>query len=876
MRRTATILLALTAHSALLAKEPVRISLAESPVAGLRERVETHLAQEYDCVVISRSQPVATALEQSITQMKAIHDAAQPPEKMQAADACAWVSAWDEFLLINRLTPTDGVRELTVSVTDLSSGATNTADFTREKVPERSDYERTLAVRVAAALHLATAAPRGAAADKAVTLAVLPLVHHEERTLYTTHNPSDKVYLHMEAALQACLPPGASLLSRDCILAVLAEHKLTGFSEDDGAALRSVAHLLPAQALVCGTVTRRLSNPTELRLDLHLVEPRSGVLLAVWEGRCAAAAGLNDLASAGVTALIATPWKRFTQGDSTAARRLREAQFMLSHKCCSAAWGLAKDQPELFNPLLKGLLRQAGEYGVWMKPAPENPDSFRNRTLRETTLMLDDLLQGRTLLTNADGDDDAVLWPDLIRAETRYWLGEYVEAERLCRSHVGEHPDSLRSRAEMVLAWSLFKQKRFEESKVLLKRVEQQEGLMWGWPGLGGAYVGYWANSLSLALAEQSGDVSEAYSRVKEKMRKAQSFSGPDMKVYLQAVERQEGAEGAIRDLTSLLVYNPAWQYDDTLLAMKKSDLSAQCCFSDLAPAYAVRGRCYELAGNKQKALDDYALFLKVAWYYGYHPQRFIGNEETKSYQMPYATAALEAAKRLEAEGLKPKDDWKSMAETRTVPQDAALYVVPVGICDKTMLDRFIRQTTGFIGGRVEVLPPVDIASLKVTADKHGTTGYDGRLLADVVLRQIEVPDDAIQLVLATSEIVLIRGGDRRFSRTYDGGNTLLLSLRDPMAREAALLCLHYRYTPKRDQGWRMDMPEVLWFLHNTTRCTSPCIFAGDLRISSGEAKGICPSCQEAYWKVDFDDLKRQTVTALKKQGVKIVPVKRP
>ena len=66
MRRTATILLVLSAYSSLSAKEPIRISLAESPVAGLRERVETHLAQEYDCVLISRSRPVATALEQSI------------------------------------------------------------------------------------------------------------------------------------------------------------------------------------------------------------------------------------------------------------------------------------------------------------------------------------------------------------------------------------------------------------------------------------------------------------------------------------------------------------------------------------------------------------------------------------------------------------------------------------------------------------------------------------------------------------------------------------------------------------------------------------------------------------------------------------------
>ena len=137
MRRTATILLALTAHIVLFAKKPVRISLAESPVAGLRERVETHLTQEYDCIVISRSRPVAAAREQSVEQMKAICDAVQPTDRVLAADVCAWVSAWNEFLFINRQAPADGVRELSFAVTDLLSSDTNAAPLHLEKVPVR-------------------------------------------------------------------------------------------------------------------------------------------------------------------------------------------------------------------------------------------------------------------------------------------------------------------------------------------------------------------------------------------------------------------------------------------------------------------------------------------------------------------------------------------------------------------------------------------------------------------------------------------------------------------------------------------------------------------------------------------------------------------
>ena len=93
--------------------------------------------------------------------------------------------------------------------------------------------------------------------------------------MYFTKNPTDTLYLGMEAVLQECLPKGATLLSRDRIRAILAEHRLASITEGDRAALRSVSHLLPAQALICGTVTRRLANPTELRMDLYLqLRPR--------------------------------------------------------------------------------------------------------------------------------------------------------------------------------------------------------------------------------------------------------------------------------------------------------------------------------------------------------------------------------------------------------------------------------------------------------------------------------------------------------------------------------------------------------------------------------------------------------------------------
>ena len=294
MRRTAIILLALTAHSALFAKEPLRISIAESPVPGLRERVETHLTQEYDCTVISRGRASAALFERSVSRMAAISAPALPPKTVPAADHCVWVSAWDFYQIYQ--VPVAGLREISWSVTDLSLPPPATNSILREKVPERSEYERTLAEQVAKKLRLSPRSRGASDASKAITLAVLPFVDLAARTLESKVSlPADRLYQKAESALLESLPCGAMILSRDRIAQVLAEHKLSALAEN-GAGLRAVAHLLPADALVCGTVSTRLTHPWEKRLDLHLVDSRSGAILAAWEGRCEKMDGVPEIA----------------------------------------------------------------------------------------------------------------------------------------------------------------------------------------------------------------------------------------------------------------------------------------------------------------------------------------------------------------------------------------------------------------------------------------------------------------------------------------------------------------------------------------------------------------------------------------------------
>jgi tetratricopeptide (TPR) repeat protein len=876
MRRTATILLVFTAYSAILAAEPVCISLAESPVPGLSVRIETHLAREYDCTVISRSRVVSASFEQSIERMRMLCEKAKPIDTVLAADVCAWATAWDESLSHTGRHPVNGIRELSYAVTDLSQPPDAAPAIKTEKVPAHSDYERLLAKHIAEALHIQPKTGETRSVSKTGTFAVLPLIRLEDYLPYKVNrNPDDTICQLMESALQTHLPDGAAILSRDSIHEILAEHNLAGLIERDGNALRAIVHLLPARFLICGTVTRRIYNPKELRLDLHVIESCNNALLAAWEGRCANEQALPELAAGGIRELLAMPWRDTEKlRPATASERTREARFMIARSCYATAWSLAGDQPKLYQPIFSGLLSRVSQYSRWMLPLPENPDAFRNLVVREACLMIEDLLKRQ--------DPPASLGcppPDLIRAEMRFWLGEYAEAEKICRAYLLDPKRKQADRAAIILAWALCKQKRYDESQSLLRQTVAGKKNMWTYRVLDGSRDIPWGNALNQELAAQTGDWSDVYREVKARMLGADLYSNEDMAIYLREVEKQEGAEMAIAELSALLTSHPHLLSRKAVLDKRKINLTVRCSYLGVIPAYITRARCYESIGDKQKALDDYALFLRIMRYFGYDPDPKKWHCVKLAPFLSLIPKAEEGVRRLGAEGFEAKDEWRSMAEVRPFPQDAVIYVVPVGTCDKNMLALFVKYTTEFLGARVEMLAGIPSPGIKQTAGRGGSPEYNGKELVDAVLKQIEVPDDVIQLVLATSEVFRIHGNSVCISGSFDEGATLLLSLKDRafttghQMRDAVLFGLHYRYAP-RYTGRFSDSTSVRLFLKDTEYCCSPCIFGGDMQAKSGEANGICTSCQEAYAKVDFDALKRGTIATLKRQGVKIVPAR--
>jgi tetratricopeptide (TPR) repeat protein len=860
------------------AADPGPLSLAESPVLGLSARVETHLARDYDCTVISRARPVAATLERSIDRMRALCAAASPPDALPAAEVCAWVTAWDESLSYTDRHPVDGIRELAYAVSDLSRASGEEPERRTERVPARSEFERTLARRIAEILRLPPAPVERGSADKTGTLAVLPLIRLEDYYQpKVNETPDDTLYRLMEAELHARLPDGADLLSRDRMREILAEHHLAGLFERDGCDLRAVSHLLPARALVCGVVTRRLYHPKELRLDLHLVDTRNSVLLAAWEGRCAETDALPGVAAAGIRELMAMPWREADVRPATAAARVREARFMASQACYAAAWSLARDQPDLFQPIFNGVLGRVSQFSRWMQPVPDNPDAFRNLAVQEACVMLEDLLKRRDLSGTSRYPP-----PELIRAEMRYWLGDYAEAERLSRGFLSGREGNQAERAAMILAWTLCKQERYDESRDALRQTGESHKNMWSYLVLDGSRGIPWGNALNKELAARTGDWSDVYAEVRKRMCGADLYSSEDMAVYLREVEKREGPEKAILELSALLTSYPHLYSRKAVLDRRAVNMTLRCPYvTGGIPAYVTRARCYETVGDKQRALDDYALFLRIMRYFGYDPDPKKWQHAKLAPFKALIPAAEEAVRRLEAEGFKARDEWRSMAEVRPFPRDCAVYVVPVGVCDRKMLDLFVEHTAGFLGARVVVLPAVPSSGIRQKADRRGSPEYDGRELVDAVLKRIAVPDDVVQLALVTSEVFRIEDRQLCYSGSFDEGNTVLISLKDHafttghQMRDAVLLGLHYRYTP-RYTGPYSDRPSLRLYLRDTESCCAPCIFGGDLLTKSGEANGLCAGCQEAYGKADIAAVKRQTLAALKKQGVKIIPAPAP
>ena len=856
------------------AAAPVRLSLAESPVPGLRERVETHLVQEFDCVVISRSRASAAAFERSVERLKAISAPALPPRAVPAADRCVQVSAWDFSQLYQ--VPVVGLRELSWSVTDLSRPPTATNCVFSEKVPERSEYERTLAGQVAKTLGLSPRPGGAPAASKAITLAVLPFVDMAARTVESQVSlPADRLYQHAESTLLECLPDGAKHLSRDRIAQVLAEHNLSALAEN-GAGLRAVAHLLPADALVCGTVSTRLAHPWEKRLDLHLVDVRGSVLQAAWQGCCTNKAELPSLAAQGMRALMAMPWNAVAPTPPNDANRQREAAFLVSHGCFAEAWDLARDNPDLHGPILRGVLTQAMTFSHQDETRARD-DTYQRQMLRETVRLLDDIIGERAYL---DSEKERVPWPGLIRAENAFWLGEYEEAERLCRAHLSSHPNDLTERAELILAWALFKQKRIDESRVLLKRVFDSKGPMWRYPRLGGEARSFWPNDLSTELARASGDWRDVYERTKKKMRTNTLITEDEMRVYLREVDRLEGPAQTIQELTSLLIFNGSNSLYPELAASKPLDMTAKGWFSHLCPAYVVRGRCYEKTGQKQKAVEDYALFLRIKKYPFTPDGRFAGNRE--EVQAPFDAEALDGLTRLQQQGLNVQAPWLTPAQTRPFPPDAGVYVVPVGTNDQAVIQQFVKEAAVLMGSRVTLLPEIAVPRLSTLSSKACASFYNGKEFSAAVLGQLAVPDDVIQLVLVTSESFGFpaRAGVQSVG-SPDGGATLLLCIKRNrfffQDRLPAVVAygLGFRYmAPVSERYKRLDPEVTSTFLRTWDCCANPCLFSDELNIMPTLDKlfALCPRCQEKYRKVDLLSLQKKTVETLKKQGVKIIP----
>jgi hypothetical protein len=220
---------------------------------------------------------------------------------------------------------------------------------------------------------------------------------------------------------------------------------------------------------------------------------------------------------------------------------------------------------------------------------------------------------------------------------------------------------------------------------------------------------------------------------------------------------------------------------------------------------------------------------------------------------------------------------FNPISVTQAWPQRYAVYLVPIGKQDykpKAIADKFAE----FYGARVAVLPevmPSDEARERRTLYK-GELSYDVEVLWQDVLPRIEIPADALYVMLFSSEHYHADFTHGKPWCENGSGNPLLLGKRsyDYFEKSPSALMGFWAISANRtDMAKRHGRANIRAELLDVERCAFPCLFYRRIDGSNMEGSNLaCAKCQEAFRKLDFDTIHRNLMDYLRSMGATIVP----
>lgn len=810
--------------------------IGDYSLLALRLQLVTDLIAQYQCVVVSRTQSYDLALEQAVEAVSTAESIRASHEEMVAAD----------YFVAGHFSdgePPAGYAGYVFSVKldEADDEAVSSAPF---KAASREAIGASMVEAVAGLLNLV---PKDASRRHAIpdlrdvpmTWTVMPFLRMDEEDVR-----SDEALAMLAEQALPVGENGWSLVDRSRLREVLREHDLSMCAGVSPWQVSRIGRLVRADRMLMGTVS---SFRDGWRLDVHLVDPISTVVLNARSATGSTAEELHHRASEMAAALFreSSPFAPFRS--ATRSDRRRDAEMFLSSRFnpertvwswntqlgswggrvmnAEAAYLLTHDDPEMVYRVavaLSGGLRQ----GTFQYPA------ITKRAAR----FVDEILNSRNY-------DSRGRIPLIIRADALLTLDDPEGALQLLREHERKNPGVEPARRLLSEGWCHLAIGNPDQAWECVQKAIR----------LG--YRNYHTTELERAVMGQTADMKldrrKEYDRLDSYIHSASYVNEEQMKRFLDLACEFHSNKKMLHLVEDLQARRLGGGLNYILAAAKVK--------------YMVQlGRIREAGVLARLCLNSCE--KQIIW--GMTPElRSYFQSFVENYEHSFGPVVL---------------DWLPASAVRKLPDHYAVYLVPVGEIDIVLVNEAAKRLSDHLGGRVQVLTSIPLPERSKPSMKdreQNAYTLKTRELLDGLLKESQIPGDALQVVYVTAEKFLNRP-------TWEHCVTDVASPNyyDPDAPENPIIVSCYGYSETK-VIWKGTVESIAWKAASMLRkehhkegnslrgpkysiCPNyPCMHYGRPENSgmTGLVFLMCPDCQEEYRNASLESVHRRLHDYLKK-----------
>lgn len=788
-------------------------------VLALRDRVVSELLEKYSCYVLNRSYGYAFAVEDLIHRISSLEASAEGSQGLPAADYV--IEGTMSFETIG-----ESVRGIIWYVDLRDASATPQSKPLKFSASSTHEAPGIIAQKIGELLSLPPRASNHSATFEKEPANLIWCVLPFSRIDLGKEDP-DQLSMHVESMLQENKVVG-KLVDREAIDAVLNELKLKSVMKVNEHLAGKIARLVGADRVLTGVTTKAAQG---LRIDVHAVDARSGVVLSAAQAVCRSKTELRETAGGLCVELVKNASTPPQVRASTASQRRREAEFYVKNAWgyprrgtlsityatnarvvdhYEAAYMLVHDDPKWSYLIGKKLAEYLVEY-----------DLFQGSNLEAAQLV-------ERLLSSVEHSAETPA-PLLLRAGTQEHRNNYAKALRLVEKHLERYPNVEICRAKHIVAkcyfglgdldkaWAILQSLRSDYSDKMDHKLRRE--VEW----------------LTAKVVPKKGDFELLRREVERRPQVLRSTK--DAYDYLKLFQEHEGPEKTLEHINWLRTRRPLGVHQLVFLASG--------------------GRCNLALGRHMEAARCCEAFLIG---FNQYPMRC-------SFSYPdWGKSVRNMLSEIKNKLGKVPKFFKFGGEVREFPQNRSIYIVPVGDVYSEIVKEAANKVGKILGTKVGVLEGIPIPQEAVVEDGSELL-YEP--LWNELLKHSQIPEDAVFVVFITGESLTSYPRD---AYSKHEKNPVILSYRRMMGHGNLMDSIWYA-------SGRLTRAIVECLCHQRIpRCDNfPCLFGryGDPNHWAG-CHAFCPECQERYKKMDFEQIHRDLMSYLKGAGVKIVSKNNP